>query len=393
MDASALLHGHGVRLRAASAVDLQLLHAAWVLEATAGACPPESLESLSRVLEKTLHARLSSAERLEMARVKEAAKGEFAADKGGSYEVWERRPLLPSLLAYCSDARTFFALRATYSGAEAAFGAELLRAVQRRLDGIASAPAPLVRDAAAARAVDPLFLAEVGAKIQSPEGGGGRGAAAGGAGGGGGAAAAPVESPTSSFAAPAPAAAERGDGGDPIDEANSLVPVHLALMRSKGLVGRALPPNAPGVPPLDAAVTASLAFLWDFNAADVDTVCVLRHLLPEQREALATNMGLSKESASKMALIQRIVRDPAQTFVLSSLKAILKQRALKSASPVEQDAIVRLLWWLVCLRDKMPSASAVADYLVSKDPAEAASSAAFLARARALLASLASGTA
>ena len=77
----------------------------------------------------------------------------------------------------------------------------------------------------------------------------------------------------------------------------------------------------------------------------------------------------------------------------NKLKAILKQRALKSAAPEEQDAIVRLLWWLVRLRDKVPSASAVADYLVPKDPAEAASSAAFLARARALLASLAAGTA
>ncbi len=127
-DNNALLHLFGVRL--AGVVDLQLIDIAWRL---ARGERPASVSGLGWVLEKTDRAGLSPPECVEMATVKRAAQALFLPENGGGYEVWARRPLPEILLQYCTDARTFFRLRAAYADAERAHAEALRAAVQRRL--------------------------------------------------------------------------------------------------------------------------------------------------------------------------------------------------------------------------------------------------------------------
>ncbi len=127
-DNNALLHLFGVRL--AGVVDLQLIDVAWRL---ARGERPASVSGLGWILEKTDRAGLSPAARVEMVTVKRAGQALFVPENGGDYAVWALRPLPVALLQYCTDARTFFSLRAAYADAERAHAEALGAAVRRRL--------------------------------------------------------------------------------------------------------------------------------------------------------------------------------------------------------------------------------------------------------------------
>lgn len=45
---------------------------------------------------------VSEAEKMRFARIKDAGKRLFAPELGGSYDVWEKRPIAPALLNYMS---------------------------------------------------------------------------------------------------------------------------------------------------------------------------------------------------------------------------------------------------------------------------------------------------
>ena len=169
-DNNALIFQFEVRM--AGAVDLQLLETAWRL---CRGDTPATVGGLGWTLENTDRGGLTSAERYEMARVKAAARALFAPEHGGGYSVWRRRPLPDTLIQYCTDAHTFFALRATFSGAERAHGAALAAAVRRRLaassrrDYETTAPDRL-------RAVDPLLVSDIRAALQAAPAAGARAA-------------------------------------------------------------------------------------------------------------------------------------------------------------------------------------------------------------------------
>ncbi len=159
-DNNALLHLFGVRL--AGVVDLQLLDVAWRL---ARGERPASVSGLGWILEKTDRAGLSPAESAEMAAVKRAAQALFLPENGGGYAIWTLRPLPATLLQYCTDARTFFTLRAAYADAERAHAEALRAAVQRRLADSARA-AFGSEPGSARRQIDPALASAVMARPQ-----------------------------------------------------------------------------------------------------------------------------------------------------------------------------------------------------------------------------------
>ena len=117
-------------IRIAGVVDLQLLEVAWRI--TCGATPA-TVGGLGWTLENTDRARLTSAQRSNMVRVKAAARALFAPEYVGSYSVWRRQPLPETLVQYCTDAHIFFSLRSFYASSERAHGAPLAAAVNLRL--------------------------------------------------------------------------------------------------------------------------------------------------------------------------------------------------------------------------------------------------------------------
>lgn len=133
-DVAALYHGHGI-LPAQPIEDMQL----WdVLNRLVRGRPTERVSGYGLIIEKTKHARLSKQEAGTVPAVKAQALKLFAPDKGGSWEVWKVRPLPPTLLEYCTDARFLFSLRESYGSwkggrFQGVFGGALQAAVDRRL--------------------------------------------------------------------------------------------------------------------------------------------------------------------------------------------------------------------------------------------------------------------
>ncbi|KAK8073094.1 hypothetical protein PG996_006442 [Apiospora saccharicola] len=91
-DADALFHQFGVALQRVE--DLQLIESA--------ARPDnDPSRNRSRGLAKCLETVLSSVEKKEWAKSKKAGHALFDPKSGGSYAVFEKRPLSPEILAYC----------------------------------------------------------------------------------------------------------------------------------------------------------------------------------------------------------------------------------------------------------------------------------------------------
>ena len=154
-DRHALLFPWGVDV--AGAVDLQLIDLA---EQVASGRTPRSVRGLGWLLDNTSRAGLSTVAARNMAVVKHAAKSLFAPEKGGSYSVWRKRPLATVLIEYCTDARTFFALRASYSTCESKYHDALWPAIERRITASAD-PAFAAREKGAGRLPDAELLAAV----------------------------------------------------------------------------------------------------------------------------------------------------------------------------------------------------------------------------------------
>lgn len=90
-DSDALFHQFGVALR--NVEDIQLME-----NATRPDGPSRNrLHGLAKCLEVVL----SSAEKKEWAKSKDAGKALFCPESGGSYAVFNKRPLSPEILAYC----------------------------------------------------------------------------------------------------------------------------------------------------------------------------------------------------------------------------------------------------------------------------------------------------
>lgn len=136
-DATALLHGHGVRLGGVD--DLQLHHTA---HRVCSGSVPSFVSGLGKVLDLAPAAvsGLGESDRRQMASIKAKAKRLFAPEMGGSYAVWDKRPLDNRLKAYATDAATFFALRASYADAVALAPEALEAATLRRLASVEAPP-------------------------------------------------------------------------------------------------------------------------------------------------------------------------------------------------------------------------------------------------------------
>jgi hypothetical protein len=154
-DRNALLFPWGVDVD--GAVDLQLVDLA---QQVASGRTPRSVSGLGWVLENTSRAGLSTGAVRNMAVAKRAAKSLFAPEKGGSYSVWRERPLAEVLIEYCTDARTFFALRAFYATYESKYHAALWPAIERRMTASAD-PAFVARDKGTGRFPDADLVAAV----------------------------------------------------------------------------------------------------------------------------------------------------------------------------------------------------------------------------------------
>ena len=154
-DRHALLFPWGVDV--VGAVDLQLVDLA---QQVASGRTPRSVSGLGWVLENTSRAGLSTGAVRNMAVAKRAAKSLFAPEKGGSYSVWRERPLAEVLIEYCTDARTFFALRAFYATYESKYHAALWPAIERRKTASAD-PAFVARDKGTGRFPDADLVAAV----------------------------------------------------------------------------------------------------------------------------------------------------------------------------------------------------------------------------------------
>jgi len=92
-DADALYHGFGVDLSKGKYCDVQYLYCKKFNSAT-----DPYLKGLGKAMEKAQW--LSRDERSRLNDVKSIGTRLFAPEKGGTYEVWRRRPLGPDLLAY-----------------------------------------------------------------------------------------------------------------------------------------------------------------------------------------------------------------------------------------------------------------------------------------------------
>lgn len=95
-----------------------------------------------------------------MASVKASARALFAPELGGSYATWKARPLALTLVKYCTDAHTFFALRRFYASAEGRHAEALKQAAARRLVD-SSDRGYERRPSSKLRAVDPALVREV----------------------------------------------------------------------------------------------------------------------------------------------------------------------------------------------------------------------------------------
>ncbi|KAJ7097679.1 ribonuclease H-like domain-containing protein [Mycena epipterygia] len=99
-DSDALFNLFGVTL--ANVYDLQLLEIA-VRSSKRGVKPPRFVMGLASSLKTYVAPLKSSAVMRNWARVKEAGLGLFAPERGGRYQVFEDRPLMPALIEYCAQ--------------------------------------------------------------------------------------------------------------------------------------------------------------------------------------------------------------------------------------------------------------------------------------------------
>ncbi|KAK8018769.1 ribonuclease H-like domain-containing protein [Apiospora marii] len=89
-DSDAMYHHYGVRLRGVE--DIQLMH-----NASRGEGYRNNLSGLSQCMARVL----SPAEDVEWANSKRAGRLLFSPDEGGSFDVFNVRPLSPELISYC----------------------------------------------------------------------------------------------------------------------------------------------------------------------------------------------------------------------------------------------------------------------------------------------------
>lgn len=80
---------------------------------------PRHVSGLQTVLERQSASVIPRGHLQEILAIKVEAKGMFAKEHGGSYEVWAERPLPEVLIQYCTDAKLFFALRLALNGSVA----------------------------------------------------------------------------------------------------------------------------------------------------------------------------------------------------------------------------------------------------------------------------------
>lgn len=107
-DADALFHLYGVRLR--GLLDLQVYHQLLFVPSKVPFLHGlgKAIDRLMKILDPAEHARAKS--------IKEAGVKLFAPEQGGSYAVWNERPLRPELLLYASqDVALLFRLLEDYS--------------------------------------------------------------------------------------------------------------------------------------------------------------------------------------------------------------------------------------------------------------------------------------
>lgn len=127
-DSDALYSLFGVALQGVE--DIQLMENA---SRPGPALRKRLLSGLSRCIEKD--AVVSSQEKQNWMAVKEAGKKLFAPERGGSYDVFNARPLKEEIKAYCiQDVRMLPCLRDTYSGRlDPKWKVEVKEATERRV--------------------------------------------------------------------------------------------------------------------------------------------------------------------------------------------------------------------------------------------------------------------
>lgn len=103
-DCDALFHLYGIEIK--KVVDLQVMYTMKNRKFI------KFLPGMARAIEKFL----TSDEHVELEKVKSQGKLLFAPEKGGSYDVWKKRPLSEALIKYCSiDLKYLFRIYDKYS--------------------------------------------------------------------------------------------------------------------------------------------------------------------------------------------------------------------------------------------------------------------------------------
>lgn len=134
-DANALFYHFGVKLSAASVVDLQLLDAAaaFAAAARAGASEPERLPNFVTLLKGA--AWLDVSTRARSLEVRQAALDIYAQERSGTYAPWLARPLSAVLLEHAADIRFFHEIYVNLTAAVTRFSRAALEcAMTQRLD-------------------------------------------------------------------------------------------------------------------------------------------------------------------------------------------------------------------------------------------------------------------
>eukprot|EP00240_Pyramimonas_obovata_P003895 CAMPEP_0118937576 /NCGR_PEP_ID=MMETSP1169-20130426/23168_1 /TAXON_ID=36882 /ORGANISM="Pyramimonas obovata, Strain CCMP722" /LENGTH=372 /DNA_ID=CAMNT_0006881249 /DNA_START=322 /DNA_END=1440 /DNA_ORIENTATION=+ len=131
-DSDALFHIYGVELE--NIADIQVLYTRWLSN------DDKFLHGLQKALSES--GIISEADLAAVEKVKATGKQLFAPEKGGSYDVWEKRPLHESLVNYCvADVKYLFEMKAKWGSVVA--DDELKKISQERMDKTTKAEAVL----------------------------------------------------------------------------------------------------------------------------------------------------------------------------------------------------------------------------------------------------------
>lgn len=141
-DSDALFHTYGIKIK--NLADVQVLYTRSQFSGN-----DKFLHGLAKALSES--GVVSDKDLAKVDKLKSEGKKLFAPEKGGSYDVWETRPLSPALVAYCVvDVHYLFALKEKWVGSMAD---EALKEVgQQRMDktieaeSFLSGPAMAIRD-------------------------------------------------------------------------------------------------------------------------------------------------------------------------------------------------------------------------------------------------------